>query len=228
MSDAITSEPGFSWRTQILSLFRIGQFPRHWPRAAFAVIGSSLGMIALCIWVGIEFYEDPDKWFGEKKPGTLWSVGLLAASGVVCLQMRKCCPPAMRGFWLFSGLLLCLAGLDDLVRIHERMDRLVHAILGWDPNDSVTDHLDDVLVLSYLIPAGWLWFRHRRDVFQMRLTMQLFGLAIVAFVAMVAADMLGGIEWLEESFKIVAGALILCGFLAAYLPQSEVQHESLK
>lgn len=29
-------------------------------------------------------------------------------------------------------------------------------------------------------------------------------------------------EWLEESLKIAAGALVLCGFLAAYLPQREV------
>ena len=62
----------------------------------------------------------------------------------------------------------------------------------------------------------------------MRLMMQMFGLAILAYLAMVATDMLIEMEWLEESLKIVAGALILCGFLATYLPQREVHDESLK
>jgi hypothetical protein len=221
MSEASPTEPAFSGRIRIPSLFRVASFPRDWPARAAAVIGLSLLMIVLCIWVGARFHADPDYWFGEKKPGTFWSVGLLVASGTVCLRIRKICPAAMRGFWLFSGLLLCFTALDDLVGIHERTDRMIHALLGWNPDDPLTDHIDDVLVLGYILPAGWLWFTHRREIVQLRLMVQMFVVAAVFFLGTVAVDMLLPLEWLEESLKIVAAALILCGFLAAYSSQRD-------
>ncbi len=221
MSNALSTEPDVSWLRRIPSVFRVVPLPRSWLAWAAAVIGLSLGVIALSIWVGARIYTDPDHWFGEKKPGTLWSVGLLAASGTICFLIRKNCPAAMRAFWLFSGLLLCFTAADDLLRIHERVDRWIHKLMGWDPNDPLTDHIDDVLVLCYILPAGWLWFTHRREVLQMRLMVQMFVIAIVFFLGMVAADMLISLEWFEESLKIVAGALILCGFLAAYFSQRD-------
>lgn len=216
----------FRWRDQLVALLRMGPFPLRWTLASALVLLSSIAAILFSIWAGIHFYDDPDELFGEKRFATYWSTGLLAGCGVVCFLTRGNAPQTLRGFWLFSGLLLCLTAADELGHIHEQLDHLIHTLLGWDPNDPTTDHLDDVMVLSYVIPAGWLWWTHRRDLIRMRLMVQTLLIGGLFFSAMVATDMIGVRQWKEESLKILAGAFILCGFLGAYFEPGDGEQGS--
>ena len=218
MDPASRLAPGFSWRVELINLFRFQRAPAAWLLSAGAVVLITLAIDAICLAVGILRHNDADKLFGEKTFGTYASVGLLISSGVVCfLTSRKVKGMPLEKFWFWWGVLLCFVTLDDLVKIHEQVDIAIHFILGRDKNDPVTDHLDDLLLFAYTVPAAWLGLKNRQSVFKIRLMLQTLMIAFAFFVGMVACDFLGAPQSLEESFKLVADGFILCAFLAPYL-----------
>ena len=56
-------------------------------------------------------------------------------------------------FWRLAAIGFVWLGCDDLFTLHEQIDRGVHAVLGWDPEDPITDHLDDLIVAGYGVLA---------------------------------------------------------------------------
>ena len=61
------------------------------------------------------------------------------------------------------------------------------------------------------LAAAWAY---RRALLRLRSTVLMFALALACFVAMVVLDTLRVLDTLEDSLKIIAEALILCGLLA--------------
>jgi hypothetical protein len=186
------------------------------------LIGGTTVAVALLISAGWALRGDTYAFFGEHRPGTYLSVGILLASGVRCLRLwRELAARPLRLGWFWLGLLLLFAGLDDLLRLHERADHAVNSLLGTDPNGR-GDMIDDLLVAAYALPAVWIcgvWLRNY--VLRLRWSMWLFATAAVPFVVMVFCDLgLAGHvayvieETLEETSKLYAGALILAAVQA--------------
>lgn len=187
-------------------------------------------VILICLLGGWLKSGDVNAWFGEKRLGTLASVTMLVAAGVVCLRIGRAIGTpdepldtertsrgGFRWFWLlFSGLLFLVAA-DDLFRLHERVDRWLHQALGMDPLHPLTDHLDDVIVLAYLLPAGCLALRYRARLLRAHLTIHLLAWATLVFVVHIVFDMLSFPQAAEESLKLIAGCLVLLAFLAAWM-----------
>jgi hypothetical protein len=208
--------PPHSWSADIRSLLRVGKIPLAWLGFTLGMLALTVGVIVLAHTLGVRHHGDPNKLFGEERLATYYSVGLLAAAGMVCVRGRsRVRAPEMRRFWLVAGIVLCFTAIDDLARLHEAIDNGVHKLFGWDKNHPVTDHLDDVLVICYVIPAAWLGWRHRRDLLRHRLMVQTMALAFLCFSAMVLLDWHSVPKWIEESFKLLTGALIVCALLAA-------------
>ena len=159
--------------------------------------------------VGLAFRGDPNKLFGEGKPGTLLSVLMLAlsawASGKRALGTL---PPRIRLGWGILGSALAIAALDDMFKVHERLDVLINGWLGLDPEGFAT-RLDDIIVLMYAAPAGvagiWAW---RRYLFETPLLLARFIVAGVLFGAMIVCDLTRAFESLEESCKVMSATFI--------------------
>jgi FtsH-binding integral membrane protein len=176
----------------------------------------TLTLVAAFALVGLVSRWDPDKWFGEGKPGTLLSVGLLGWAGVASISAGLSLGSGrLRLAWSVFGALLITAAADDMVKIHERLDVWLNGLLGWDP-EGPADVLDDLLVLGYAI-AGVLVVAVLMRRYALRLPGLMWNLVIAGavFGVMVVLDVAEGADWLEESGKVVAAAIIVNGVRAA-------------
>ena len=162
--------------------------------------------------------DKPNRYFGEGKLGTWLSFALLVASACVCFVLRR--RQRARGvaplarFWLLLGVLLAYLAVDEVLELHEHLDRMINSALGWHPLDRVGDRIDDAIVAAYALVALAVAWVHRRELLRLRWTVLMFALAFACFAAMVALDTLRKLDTLEDSLKLLAEALILCGLLA--------------
>jgi hypothetical protein len=201
----------------VSTLLRPGPPPPGWPRAAAALLTLSAVLITLTIAAGVAWHGNPARYFGERKFGTYLSffmlLGAAILSGLIAQRLRGA--PSRR-FWIIAAGLFVWVACDDLFVFHERADRLVHALLGWDPNDPITDTGDDAIVAVYGVFAAWQAYRHRQDLLQLRWMVLTMGVAFACFCIMVALDVTHSSKTIEDTFKVAAGTLIVVALLAAY------------
>lgn len=94
-----------------------------------------------------------------------------------------------RAIWLVMAVGFFYLGLDDVLQIHENIDKWIHALLHAQP-DNLTDRIDDLLVLLYgLIGLAVMW-RSRRDLLAYRAELWPLVPGFLLMVAMVACDTL--------------------------------------
>ena len=198
----------------VWTLLRPGPPPPGWPRAAAALLTVSAVLITLTIAAGVAWHDNPARYFGERKFGTYLSffmlLGAAILSGLIAQRLRG--EPSRR-FWVVAAGLFAWVACDDLFVFHERADKLVHALLGWDPDDAVTDAADDAIVAVYGLFAAWQASRHRAHLLQLRWMVLTMGVAFACFSAMVAFDVMHSSKTIEDTFKVAAGTLIVVALL---------------
>lgn len=185
------------------------------PRAAIdwrsiVVLSITVTLAAAFAMAGLVARDDPNKWFGEGKPGTLLAVAWLIWAGVESVRAGLSLERGgIRRGWLLFGALLIVAAADDMFKGHERLDVWLNLQLGWDP-DGAGDILDDLLVIAYVIPSALVIVMLLRS-YALRLPGLMWNLALgsVFFTAMAAIDIIDVLGWLEESCKLIAGAFII-------------------
>jgi hypothetical protein len=171
--------------------------------------------------VGHAWHGDSHRYFGERKAGTYLSFLNLIATGVVAaLVARRLSGAPVARFWWVAAIGFVWLGCDDLFVLHEQIDFAVHRLLGWDPEDPLTDHLDDLIVASYGLAALVLAWVYRAYLASFRWMLTILAVAFVLFAAMAVVDFLHLSKTLEDALKVVAGTMILVGFLAAWLEVS--------
>jgi hypothetical protein len=204
-----------SWRADVRALGSIPIAPPGWRRLALRVLAAYAGVIVICLIGGPLLYGSRDKMFGERQLCTYATVAALGVSGALCFQIYG----LLKGrrlalFWLMFGILMCMTGLDDLVRIHERIDLAIHKFLHLDPKNKVTDHIDDFIVLGYSLPAMGLAIWHAPKLIQATLGTQLVLGAMASFLVHVLFDIFHFPGWAEESVKLLSAALLMLAFFA--------------
>ena len=180
--------------------------------------------IGLLIGLGSTLYGNAGHLFRERKAGTYLSFVFLVGSGVVAARIAA----RVRGqrfarFWWVTAVLFAYMGGDDLFVVHERLDRWAHHLLGLDPDHAVTDHFDDAIVGVYSIVPLTLAWRFRAELVRLPYMVLTMIPAFAAFLVMLFFDWQHGPKVIEDSFKILSGALILVGFLAAWLDAPEAR-----
>jgi hypothetical protein len=211
----------FSWRAALYRVRHPGPPPRGLLGTAVVLLAITVAAIAVLIWLGAAWYGAPHQYFREQQIGTFLSVlNLVASGGVSALIAWRVRPAPAARFWWWMGALLVWVGCDDLFGIHEDVDKLLHAFLGLDPNDPITDHADDLIVAAYAVPAAALAWIHRAHLASFPWMVICFATAFGLFAAMVALDYTHVSMAVEESVKLVAGTLILVGLLAVWLDTS--------
>ena len=184
-----------------------------------ALLVIPLVALACCLFAAVGWIQSgqPGRQFGEGRIGTLLSVGVLAASGLVALKVSFL-PAArsMRKFWCVFASLLLFAAADDMFKLHEQLDVVINRALGTDPDDPVFDRIDDVIVLAYAaLGCGTLGLMYMRRLLALIWMVRFFIAGGLCFLAMVAGDMLRIGTAIEESLKLLAGAWIFSGVAAA-------------
>lgn len=186
------------------------------------------------------------KHFGENEVVTWFSGLVLVATGWASFRVYRARRGSIQGPWWRSAQAIwalmafgfVFLAADDLFRIHERANHLVHRLLDIEPT-WLTSHLDDVLVASYGVVGLALLIACRREVMRcLRVRPHLLaGFAVM--LAMVVVDMMNkrhhelfpwlpGLtdveqvtvlhKWLtvaEDSLKVIAEGLFLVAFLEA-------------
>jgi hypothetical protein len=205
-------------RLSIASLFRKPRITRRWVVWTVLSLAMGLAVIVFSVWLATSRGKKPDYYFGEKRLETLASVGVLLWSAGVCLAiaLKRVPVTPFAPFWRNSAILFGYLALDDLLQIHENLDRAIHWVFRADPKHPVTDHLDDVIVLSYLFIAIAIAWRHLPRLLRLTAMLQMLAAGAALTVAMVAMDMMGDNKVVEDGLKLIAGVVIVMGFGAAY------------
>ena len=126
-------------------------------RGGIVALGITAVTIAVLVWLGVHWHDAPGKYFRERKAGTYYSGVLLLAAGAIASRVvgRTDRSPGRR-FWTVAAAGFVYLALDDVLTIHEEVDRWVHHLLGWDPRHWLTDHLDHAIVALYgVIAVVW-------------------------------------------------------------------------
>jgi hypothetical protein len=201
-----------------LELFRFHAPPPGWVQATGWILLCNALLIPLLIWLGLLFFNDPHEMFRERRPGTFATVAALVCAGVVCFRIRRrVMGRPVAAFWLALGVMMCVAGADDLFTIHEHLDKYFHRLTGLNERNPVTDHIDDVIVASYVLPAFYFALRHCKRLLAIPLAIQLLGVAFVMFAVHLVFDWLGLSPLAEECIKQTAACVIWIALLATLL-----------
>jgi hypothetical protein len=163
--------------------------------------------LVLCIVLGAALPpHNPAKMFDEHRPFTIYTVVLLAVCGIVCAQCARLAEAGGRALWTLLAVGFVFLAVDDLVQIHERLDRIINQVLGLNPKAKWPDLLDaGIIVLYGLIGLGVL-YRHRRAFLQLRGFVRGIGLAGVAATVMVILDAVA--DLVHEPYSAVILAIL--------------------
>jgi hypothetical protein len=179
------------------------------------------------MWFGHAWEGNPHYYFRERKVGTYLSFLNLLATGVVsALIAGRLRPAPVARFWWASSIGFVWMACDDLFLLHERIDLAAHALLGLDPGDPVTDHLDDLIVALYGVVAWAFGYRFRTQLMAFRWMVTILTLAYALFTTMVLVDFFHLSNTIEDALKVVAGTFILVGVLAAWFETKNVKMTS--
>jgi hypothetical protein len=206
------------WLTVVRDFLSPGPPPRPLVVVGVAAFAVTILAIAFLIWLGIHVWGVPDKYFRERRAGTYYSAVLLLASGAVAAAIaRRTSESSARRFWAVAGVGFAYLALDDMLSLHEELDKALHDLMGWDRRHWLTDHLDDAIIVSYgLIAAAWA-YGHRHAFRSLRWARLLLAAAFAGFAGMVVVDAIGRTPTLEEAMKLLSGTMIVIALLAAYL-----------
>jgi len=229
---------------------RVGEDKRS---PLWAVVGIDTVAVVAAVVVGL-LRGNPAKEFGERHSMTFFSSLQLLAVAWVSWDIYRIRRPGREGsVWRSQALIWALmaAGfvflaLDDLLMIHEKTDKLVHALLGMRETP-LSSHLDDMLVALYGIVGLVLLVVYRREVLRF-LTVR--GPLLVAFVLAFAMMAVGAANkrrfdifgpymnearlmvlhrWssvVEDSLKVFAEGLFLVAFVLARRRARHGTHET--
>ena len=206
------------WAGALRALRHPGPPPPGLVGPAVVLLVLCLAVVVVLIWLGHVWYDRPHRFFAERRIGTyLSAANLLGTAALSWRTARSLRPAPFARFWSLAAVGFVWLAADELFALHEDIDRGVHAVLGLDPEHPVTDHLDDVILASYGVAAIALAHRYRADLGRLAWMQVILLAGFALFTVMVVADFLNWPKALEEGIKVVAGTVILLGFLAARL-----------
>jgi len=156
-----------------------------------------------------------------------------AGSGSILKNARA------RPFFI-SGVGFSFLALDEILSLHENMDKLIHAIFRMKETPW-TDHIDDLIVLAYGVVAFYFIKEFFAEFGKQPFMIPMIACGVGFFFFMVGADFMSNNEqtyglfflvdvdssdlihmrdvlrMLEDSAKLIAGTFFLTAFLSAFL-----------
>ncbi|MEE8170911.1 MAG: hypothetical protein V3T70_10220 [Phycisphaerae bacterium] len=156
--------------TRIITAFRqFHQEPADWSLETYArhtwrvLFRLWLIMVAGSLALGAATLH-PARPFGEDQPFTFYTVAQYIVCSFVCGQCARRTGGGARRLWWLMCIGLAFVAADDLLRIHENLDRLIHKAFDADPFNSITDSLDNLILAVYGVIGTIVLVRQRRHV----------------------------------------------------------------
>ena len=221
---------------------------------------NSLVML-LCVVVGmLSRYQEPGRYFREGRLITWISTFQLIAVGYICgriweirRSMEKFKWSDGRAIWKIVCVGFYFLAFDEIMKVHEAIDRYSHKLLGVLPN-GITDHADDAIICFYGLVGLSALVTYWREVPPFIASIVYFiGAFIMSLLSIVldfvSADRIGlneyfhdklTVEWYmtwlglaEEFFKIYAevffiGAALWCFVRAIELARFEAVSNNIQ
>lgn len=192
-----------------------GVAPPGVPLFTAVMLGGTLLLITVLIWLGVEQHVNAAWHFYESRVGTYYSGLLLVTCAALAFAVARVPPRRVARFWLVAGAGFLFLALDEMTLIHEGIDKWIHARLGWRDDDPLTDHIDDAIVILYGAVALVWGFRYRATLLRLRWATLLLSIGFISFLVMAALDVSDLSKTVEESVKVFTEALIVTGLVAA-------------
>ena len=212
------------------------------PRVIAVVLCADLLFLAIAIGDGQFFHGDPRRRFQEGQSVTWVSAAHLVALGLVAwriLVLRKAQSrqPILRSpllIWALMAAGFLFLAADELFEIHEQVDLAIHSLFAITETN-LTDRIDDLLVLLYLVIGLAAVCIARNELWRYRGTLSFFAAGFALALAMVVLDVLtNDVDLLrmflpraylgpvflwaivaEDVFKVLAEGFFLLGFIQA-------------
>ncbi len=149
--------------------------------------------------------HDPGYYFREGRPLTILSFLQLIFIGVIARRIWQCSrlsemwdwkDPAI--FWRLLSYGFYFLSADELLKIHENTEKLIHIVLHMKKTP-LTSYIDDMLIISYgLIMCGLtlVYFKH---LWRFAVAWKYFLAAVVMSIVYMIVDLANGSKpiWLE-------------------------------
>ena len=119
---------------------------------------------------------------------TTISIVLLSSTGILCLVRAMGIKYYQWLFWL-SAVGLIFMAFDDALRLHEGMDKAIHAGLDIDESP-ISDKLDALIVILYFIAGLIMLYCARGLIWQYPMSIAMFFIAGVFAVVMLTFDIM--------------------------------------
>lgn len=129
---------------------------------------------------------------------------------------------AVSFIWIGVAAGFLFLALDEVMMIHERMDRAIHLFFGITRTE-LTDRLNDLFVLLYAIIGLVAIYFSRKSLMFFKKSRYLLASAILCFLIMMIFDYLGKdnndynqrseMTVYEESFKLIGGGFFILSAL---------------
>ena len=185
--------------------------------------------IVLAITVALSLGYPPTKFMLEGKPITwLSAVQLLMTSIVTAIifqtRRRQSNRSGMKHsnvyIWLLISLGFLFLCIDEVERIHERLDYLIHSLLNLEET-AITDNIDDVIIGFYGLFSLYILYLYRGELKKYDQAASFLKIGFLLMISMIVVDVLSNneavlsgdvIQWLgafEDSLKILAEGVFL-------------------
>jgi hypothetical protein len=204
------------------------------------VLVAGLMADAAVVAVAVATGHSHDAQFGEDGFVTPISAGLLvlaAALATATFAARRAAGVPIRtaAVWLLAAGGLVFLAIDEIGKVHEHADELMHEVLGVTPTP-ITDHLDDLIIGLYGLAAVVACLRWRAELLRDATAARHVGAALALLFVDVGLDALENPvaiialaptpasrvplrEWVrvaEEGLKIVAETVFVAGLFASW------------
>ncbi len=140
-------------------------------------------------------YEDPGRWFREGRLMTWISFFQIVFVGILAEKIYKLRRAGEKFDWKEQASVWRLASVgfywlafDEILRVHEAIDRYAHKILQLEITE-MSDRADDLIVALYGIIGLCVFYYYRREVLHYVKSFGWFFCGFALFFIMVAMDL---------------------------------------
>ncbi len=186
----------------------------------------------------------PEEVFGKEASFITWvSFAQLLGVSVISYKISK-----NRGkeglLWLIVAVGFLFLSIDEVARIHENMDSIIHKKIFHIKETALTDRLDDLIIGIYALVGMGVLYRFRSELKNYLKSIPLFAVGFILIFLMVITELIANRYDLlpslisnqdmakniyelfkigEEALKLYAEAVLVTAFYICFIISKELQ-----
>lgn len=159
----------------------------------FLLIGLDIALVAFGVVIGDDFVDA----FKERRLVSLFSVFQLVVISLISLvifleEKKNTGNFSIKAPYLIWGIIaICFLymGIDELVEIHESLDKLIHSVFNIEET-KLTDRIDDLIIFAYLIGGLGAIYYYKDYLLRYKSALKYFIAGVIIVSIMIVIDIL--------------------------------------